>query len=287
MKNRNDRPVWITGAAGLIGSAIANAATTYAPEFRALGLTRKDVDLTDFAAVRALFLRHQPSLVIHCAALSASPLCQADPALARKINVEATAHLAELAAGIPMIFFSTDVVFDGSKGNYSESDTPNPLSIYGETKLAAEKIVLQNPRHTVIRTSLTGGSSPSSHNAFNEEMRKAWSSGKALKLFNDEFRCPIAATVTARAIWELVRHGGTGIFNLAGAERLSRFEIGRLLAARHPELHPQVEESSLRQYQGPPRPPDCSLNLEKIQKVLSFPLPAFSRWLEENPEVDF
>ena len=137
MKNRNDRPVWITGAAGLIGSAIANAATTYAPEFRALGLTRKDVDLTDFAAVRALFLRHQPSLVIHCAALSASPLCQADPALARKINVEATAHLAELAAGIEFVGGEAEAGEDGEEDE-AVPDLELPADGFGDFHVSME-----------------------------------------------------------------------------------------------------------------------------------------------------
>ena len=85
------------------------------------GLTRAHLDLTDSAAVRAEFRRQQPQLVIHCAALSQSPDCEANPALARKLNVEVTALLAELAAEIPLFFLSTDLVFDGRSGQLRRS----------------------------------------------------------------------------------------------------------------------------------------------------------------------
>src|SRR5206468_1060896 len=105
-------------------------------------LTRPELDLADLAAVRGRFRSDCPALVIHCAALTRTPECQANPALARKLNVEVTARLAELAADIPFIFFSTDMVFDGRTGNYDEYSPTNPLGVYAETKVEAEQIVL-------------------------------------------------------------------------------------------------------------------------------------------------
>jgi dTDP-4-dehydrorhamnose reductase len=250
-------------------------------------LTREQIDLTDFAAVRELFRRQSPQLIIHCAALSQSPACQANPSLARKINTESTALLAELAADLPLIFFSTDLVFDGRTGNYDESAAVNPLSIYAETKVAAEKMVLANPRHTVIRTSLNGGISLSGNRGFNEELRRAWKEGRTLRLFNDEFRSPIPAEVTARAIWELAASNQPGLYHLAGSERLSRWQIGSLLATRWPQLNPKIEAASLKEYSGAPRAPDSSLNSAKLQKLLSFPLPGLGRWLATHPREVF
>src|SRR4029079_11562981 len=120
------------------------------------------------------------------------------PALAHRTNVDATALLAELAADIPFVFFSTDVVFDGRAGNYDESAPVNPLSVYARTKADAERVLLPNPKHTVIRTSLNFGSSPSGRSAWNEQLREAFTRGETLKLFTDEFRCPIPAMITAR-----------------------------------------------------------------------------------------
>lgn len=245
------------------------------------------MDLLDFATVRATFLAQKPAAIIHCAAMSKSPDCQANPQLAHKINVEATALLAELADDLPFIFFSSDLVFDGQKGNYTEIDPVGPLSIYAETKVAAERIVLANPRHTVIRTSLNGGTSPRGDSGFNEQLRRDWQAGKVPKFFVDEFRCPIPAIATARATWELLNSGATGLFHVAGAERLSRLQIGEALAARCPELKPQFRAGSLKEYSGAPRAPDTSLNSAKAQRLLSFPLPGLKQWLAENPAEHF
>lgn len=269
---------WITGAGGLIGSQVLRAAPAI---WAARGLTRADFDLTDFAAVRAAFERDRPQLVIHCAALSKTGACEAHPDAAHLHNVEVTRVLCELASDLPLIFFSTDLVFDGTKGNYCETDAPSPLNVYARTKVAAERLVLANPRHTVVRTSLNAGRTLRG-DAFNEQWCAAWRRGEVLQLFTDEFRCPIAAEVTARALWELVAAGQPGLYHLAGRERLSRFAIGTLLAARWPQLRPRLEPFSIRDFPGPRRSPDCSLDVSKAGRLLSFALPRFSDWLAAN-----
>ena len=287
VKSSHPNSVWITGAGGLIGNYLVQLAPQFAPQFEAVGLTRSQLDLLDFAAVRAAFRSQNPAAIIHCAAMSKSQDCQANPALARKINVETTALLADLAAEIPFLFFSTDLVFNGRQGNYVETDAVAPLSSYAETKVAAEQIVLANPRHTVIRTSLNGGTSPTGDRGFNEQMRRAWQAGQTLNLFCDEYRSPIPAAATARATWELLARKQTGLFHVAGAERLSRAEIGTALAARWPQLNPKLRVGSLQDYQGVPRSPDTSLNSAKAQAQLSFPLPGLTAWLRENPAEVF
>ena len=233
------------------------------------------------------FRRQNPQLVIHCAALSRSPDCEANPTLARRINVEVTALLAKLAAEIPFVFLSTDLVFDGRAGHYEESAAANPLGVYAETKVAAEQIVLANPNHTIVRTSLNGGASPTGDRGFNEQMRRAWRAGQTLRLFTDEFRSPISAEVTAHAIWELVALNRAGLYHVAGSERLSRWQIGQLLAARWPVLNPKIEPGSLKEYAGAPRAPDTSLNCAKAQKLLSFSLPGLTEWLAAHPDEAF
>ncbi len=247
------------------------------------GLTRAQLDLFDSDAVMREFHADKPQLIVHCAALTKTQECQAKPAFTHRLNVEVTARLTELAAETAFVFFSSDLVFDGLRGNYVESDTINPVGVYAETKAAAERIVLANPRHTVIRTSLNAGKSLTGERAFNEQIRLAFEAGKTLTLFTDEFRCPIPAAVTSRAVWELAGRGATGLFHVAGSERLSRWQIGQLLAARWPQLHPNIEPESLETYQGAPRAPDTSLNCAKAQKLLSFRLPKFSEWLAAHP----
>ncbi len=284
---------WVTGANGLIGFNLLRSAAQFAPGYDVRGLVREQVDLTDFPAVRRLFQAQSPQLIIHCAAISKSAECDAQPAWARRVNVEVPARLSELAANIPLVFFSSDLVFDGTQASYDETAAPNPLNLYGETKRAAEEIVLRNPRHIVVRTSLNGGVSPTGDRGFNQPMRQAWREGKTLTLFTDEYRCPIAASLTARAVWELVGNPDAaparpaGLFHLAGRQCLSRWEIGQCLAARCPELNPRLIPESLRGYSGPPRPAVLRLNCAKLQARLSFPLLGLKEWLEQNPGEAF
>jgi dTDP-4-dehydrorhamnose reductase len=278
---------WITGAGGLIGGCLARSAPACAPHLVVRPLTRAQLDLLDFNAVRQRFRDDAPDLVIHCAALSKSPECQKHPDLAWKLNVDLTATLADLARQIPLLFFSTDLVFEGHTGNYDETSPTNPPGVYGQTKVAAEKIILANPRHTVIRTSLNGGISLAGDRGFNEQLRKAFAADETLRLFVDEYRCPIAASVTARAVWELLIQNRPGLYHLAGSEKLSRWQIGTLLAARWPQLHPKIEAASLKEYAGAPRSPDTSLNCAKAQALLSFPLPGFTEWLRDQPNETF
>jgi len=273
---------WITGAGGLIGNELIKSAPVYADTYQVRGLTRGELDVLDFNAVETLFKEERPTLIIHCAAISRSVDSQEAPDLARRVNVDATAHLADLAANLPFVFFSTDLVFDGAKGDYVETDSPNPLSTYAETKLAAEETVRKNPHHCIVRISLTGGTSPKGDRGFNEEMKNTWRQGKALNLFVDEFRSPSAAPVIAGAVWELITKNARGTFHLSGAEKLSRYEIGQLLAAKHPELNPKIIAGSRKEYKGPPRPADTSMNCAKVQRLLSFQLPRFSEWLQAD-----
>jgi len=259
---------WITGAGGLIGSYILRTAPR----------TWKTERMTE-----EFWKRQPPDALIHCAALSKSAACEKDPELARRSNVELTRRLCEFAGNSRLIFLSTDLVFDGTRGNYSESDSVNPLTIYGRTKAEAEQIVLKNPAHMVIRLALNAGVSPTQDRGFNEEIHNAWRKGETLNLFTDEFRNPIPAAVTAQAVWELAEKGATGLFHLGGAEKLSRWEIGQLLAERWTDVVPKMQSSSVRDYKGPPRSPDVSMNCARVQKLLSFPLPRFSEWLREHP----
>ena len=282
------KPVWITGANGLIGNYLVQTAPRFAPRWRVRALMRDQFDLLDFAAVRREFQKDQPQLVIHCAAITVISEAQKNPELARRVNVEVTRLLAELAAEIPFVFFSTDLVFDGRKGNYVETDAANPLHIYGETKLAAEEIVLQNPRHLVVRTSLNGGVSRAGNRSFNEQLRRSLQqAGQGMTLFTDEFRCPIPAVETARAVWELVQKNCAGIFHVAGAEKLSRWQIGELLIQRWPEVTTKIESGLAKDFPGPVRAPDTSLDISKVQKVLSTPLPGLTEWLAANSNEPF
>jgi len=280
----NTITAWITGANGLIGNYLVQTAPRFAPRRRVRAVTREQLDLLDFETVKREFKKDRPQLVIHCAAVSAAGEAQKNPALARRVNVEVTKFLAQLAAGIQFVFFSTDLIFDGCKGNYTEADAPKPLHVYGETKAAAEEIVLKNPGHLVVRTSLNYGASRAGNRSFNEQLRLALQTGQGMTLFTDEFRSPIPAVETARAVWELAGKKCAGIYHVAGAEKLSRWRIGQLLVKRWPEIKSKLEPGSAKDFSGPSRALDTSLDISKAQNVLSAPLPGLTDWLAACPD---
>lgn len=181
----------ITGASGLIGGYLVRSASRWVPDWDVRAVTRNEVDLTDRARVQRLWDRHRPDLVIHCAALSRTGLCEQDPAQARLINVEATRLLAGLARDVPFIFLSTDQVFDGAKGQYVETDAIHPLNVYGHTKAEAEQVVFENPAHAVVRIALTAGTSPTRDRSFVEDMVRSAAKGRSSHCLQTSFavRC--------------------------------------------------------------------------------------------------
>ena len=272
--------VVITGAAGLIGQYLARTVARWAPQWEIQGLTRADLELTDHPAMTAVFQTLKPHLVIHCAALSRTKDCEQDAQLARRVNVDATAQLSHLCKDIPFLFLSSGEVFDGRRGWYREDDPPTPINVYGKTKAEAEQHVLQNPRHTVVRIVLTAGTSRTGNRSFVEDMCRTAQAGKSITLYADEFRCPLPAGVIARAVWEVAASGQPGLYHLGGSERLSRWEIGEALRSWYPELNGRLVQGSSQDHRGAPRPADLSLNCDKIQRLLSFPIPGFRRWLD-------
>lgn len=264
----------------MIGNALMTSAWR-APGWEAVGLDRAALDLTDEQAVSRRFAADRPDAVIHCAAMSRSPACQREPKLARQVNVEATRHLAHLFAGRPMLFLSTDLVFDGTRAPYREEAATRPLSVYAQTKAEAEVLVLEDPAHLIVRTSLNHGTSPTRDRGFNEDMERAWADGRSLPLFVDEYRCPIGAEVTARALWRLLEVGARGIVHVAGTERLSRWEIGCLLAGTDARRRALIRPESLKDFHGAPRSPDTTLDVSRAEAWMGWDLPRYSEWLEQ------
>lgn len=274
--------VLVTGGGGFIGSHIVRGASQWAPGVEVLAPLRRALDLTDFRAVREWFDRERPDAVIHCAALSRVNACAENPTLAQRVNVDLVSLLLEVASDVLFVHLSTDLVFDGKKGNYTETDAVAPLNLYAETKVAAEHLVQAHPAHLLLRTSLNYGTSTSGHRSFNEDIVDNWRAGKSRTFFNDEFRSPIPVVITARAIWELLQKQSTGLFHLGGAERMSRWEMAQLKLKAFPEFAHLAVEGSTSDYAGPPRAADTSLDCTKLQAGLSFELPRFSDWYEQN-----
>lgn len=272
-------PILITGASGQLGAYLLHAARcrnrsvaawSGAHEGEIAGIPLTPVDLTDAAQTAAAFRTAAPQVVIHAAAVASIAECQRDPARARRVNVDATARLAQLAAqaGSRLLLVSTDLVFDGARGGYREDDAPAPLSEYGRTKLAAEQAVLAHPQHSVARVSLLFGPSRNGRVGFFDQQREALRAGKAIQLFEDEWRSPLDLHSAAAGLLALAESDFTGLLHCGGPERLSRLEMGQRLA-RQLNLDPAAIAPTRRDtHPAPePRPRDVSLNSTRWRRL--------------------
>ena len=199
---------------------------------RALGIPSDAVELGDPKQVAEAFKAARPAIVLHAGAMASPAECFRAPERARQINVEGTAALADAAAetGARLVLVSTDLVFDGEQGGYRETDRPSPLSIYGKTKLAAEKVALAHPRNIVARVSLLFGPTLVARPSFFDEQVAALRDRRMCQLFSDEWRTPLGLHTAARALAALSFSDFQGTIHVGGPERLSRLEMGLRLA---------------------------------------------------------
>jgi dTDP-4-dehydrorhamnose reductase len=219
---------------------------------------------------------HDITHIIHVGALSSPELCQRAPDQAYTSNVRFTEMLADYAAevGAHLTTISTDLVFDGIKAPpqaLSEEDTPHPLSVYSQTKLAAEKATQRSSSNTVVRVALLYGHSSSNSLGVLGWMERAFKEGTPLSLFSDEYRTPIHVMDAARAILELSERSLPGMWHCGGPARVSRVEFGTLVANALTYDASLIRPTSrLTITDGPARPEDVSLNSEKLWDTLGW-----------------
>jgi dTDP-4-dehydrorhamnose reductase len=227
------------------------------------GVALRAVDLGDSDAVARAFGAARPDIVLHVAAMARVADCYRDPPRAERVNTHGTALLAELAgrAAARLLYASTDLVFDGEKGGYREPDAPRPLSVYGRTKAAAEPAVLASPRGVVARLSLLYGPGLAGRPSFFDQQVAALREGKPCRVFEDEWRTPLALHTAAAALLAVARSDFTGLLHLGGPERMTRLEMGRRLAAFlacDPGVLEPMSRGSITDPE--PRPRDTSLD---------------------------
>jgi dTDP-4-dehydrorhamnose reductase len=207
------------GRHGYLGAHVVDAARAAGHDVVPVGSA--DADLRDAAALDALVAAVRPDAVVHTAYV------QSD----WHVTATGSAHLALAATrhGARMVLVSSDVVFSGADRVYVESAPPDPITAYGAAKAAAETVVLAAcPDAVVARTSLILGDGCSPH----ERLVHALVGGADGALFEDERRCPVHVGDLAAALVELAGADLTGVLHVAGADPMSRLELGRLIAVR-------------------------------------------------------
>lgn len=275
--------IFITGGTGYLGGALLRGATargwpvaaSYHTQLPTMGdgALWTGLDVRDAGAVAASFAAFQPDLVVHTAYRLREPELMA-------VTGEGAGVVARAAqaAGARLIHLSSDALFDGEQtGAYSESDPPSPITPYGAAKARAETLVAEAcPQATLVRTSLIYGFAPlDSHTRFVLEIADG---SRNDQLFTDEYRCPIFVDDLATALLELALIDFSGLINIAGADRLSRYEFGVLLA-HHWGRDPQRLRSGLSSESALRRPRNCVLNIELARSLLSTALRGVSEVL--------
>jgi len=268
----------ITGGSGFLGSHLLHQAQgeVYATYNRRRYETPVahwvQLDLNQLNSIEPLLKEIKPSVVIHTAAMTDPDLCEREKQLARRVNTRATEALALAcqAIGARLIYLSTDMVFDGERGNYSESDEPNPINFYGETKLEGERRVVANcPNSVIARSALIYGNAPSGKPSFSQWILERVRKGVEVPLFYDQYRTPLLVQNLAQALLELAEMDFTGLIHLGGSQRINRYDFGVKLVKAMGLPTSGLKRCSVEDVNLPaPRPRDASFNITRAKRIL-------------------
>jgi dTDP-4-dehydrorhamnose reductase len=278
----------VTGGSGYLGGWVARSArgdwevtaTFSAKPSGEPGIAWRRLDVRDRADVESLIAQVEPQVVVHTAALNPG---QGDDL--HGVNVVGTGNVARAAAavGARLIHTSTDIVFDGTKGNYSETDGLAPVTDYGRSKAGAEDAVTTaGVEAVIIRSSLIYGWRPTVARAARWMIDTA-NRGEPLQLWSDELRCPIWAESLAAALVELAGLDYTGFLHLGGSQVVSRYEFGIKLLRFAGADTGRVEAAPTPADWV--RPLDCTMDTSLARSILQTPLPGLDEVLARGDAI--
>jgi len=268
--------ILITGGSGLLGGKVAELAQARGDEVfsgyahNAPGFGKAvEFDLLDGPGISETIMRIKPEVVIHSAALTDVDRCEREKDLAYKMNVEGTRIVSEASkrAGSFLIYISTDYVFDGSQGMYREGDDPHPLNYYGLTKLLGEEFC----DGCIARSCVIYGSRPASGKVnFALWLIESLKSGKQIHVVTDQFITPTHNLNLAKMALEAADRKLCGVYHLAGATRVSRYDFALQLAKIFNLEADPILPSRMRDLKWyAKRPKDSSLDTSKARRVLA------------------
>ncbi len=291
----------VLGANGVVGSRITSRLAEEGEEVIAVGrgaqrvkarVSYQQLDLSRQAVqVRELIERVRPQGVINAAAMTNVDACQSRPEEAWTLNVDVVAFAARGAAatGARFTTLSTDYVFDGEKGSYSETDLTNPRSFYGLTKRAGEEAALVLARDVAVcRVAVVFSGYSGVKTTFAVTVVESLRAGMQVKAFTDQIVSPTLADNAADMVIGVHRSGEPGIFHCTGATEISRIDFCRAIARKLGADQSLIVPVRLADLQLPaPRPLRCGLRVDKVKRLLgaSVPLPidaALDRFLAER-----
>ena len=273
------KDILITGGSGLLA---LNWALTVREKFNVtLGLHDRKVNLKDTRsilldldskkALAHLLEALKPQLVIHTAGLTSVEQCEANPTLAKYINIDLTKNLATVCAklNIPMVYISTDHLFSGNESLVHEDHPVFPVNVYAKTKAEAEICVLDSDAEAlIIRTNFYGWGTSYRH-SFSDLVINHLRAEKKISLFKDIYYTPILVEPLVHTVHELAHKKAKGIFNIVGDDRISKYDFGLKLAKEFNLDIDLIDEGKIIDKQSlVARPHDMSLSNQKISNYL-------------------
>lgn len=196
------------------------------------GVISVAADIESFDKLSSILLKYQPVVVVHTAGLTSVEVCEHDPLLANRINVEISANVASVTRhlGVKMVHISTDHLFDGTKALLSEDTEPSTCNVYAYTKAIAEKRVIENNESAlIIRTNFYGWGT-SYRKSFSDMIIFSLRNSKEINLYHNVYYSPIYMSDLIHIVHKLMDNGAEGIYNVVSDNRISKFEFGILLA---------------------------------------------------------
>ncbi len=288
--------VLITGSNGLLGQKLVKK-LKHDPEVTLIATARgnnrlsatdgyeyRSLDITDEQAVKSLMKELKPDVIINTAAMTNVDACEAEKDQCDLLNVKAVEYLVEAAEANDshLIHVSTDFIFDGKNGPYSEKDEPLPLSYYGQSKLKAERIVLKSSASSaILRTVLVYGiAEDMSRSNIVLWAKSALEAGKSINVVDDQFRTPTLAEDLADGCILAAKKKANGIYNISGKDQLSVLQIVQRVCdfwKLDGSLINTVSSTTLNQPAR--RPPVTGFIIEKARKDLGYEPHSFTEGL--------
>lgn len=273
----------ITGAGGLLGSHVA---ARCAQDGHVVAVDRRPWwgdtpaesaagDLLDPGWIEGVITRAQPNVIVHCAAMVDLEACERNPAQAEAVNAGLTRRIARSApAGCLVVYISTDGLFDGREPWRTESSLPCPRTTYGRTKIHGEwETQLATPDHLIVRTNFFGWSSGRKTSSA-EWLFGALERRDPITMFDDFHFTPIYVAHFVRALAALIARRATGIFHVAGADRVTKYDFAMAMAAAAQLDASRVQRGSMRDAMlTADRPADLSLNSDRYTALTGTPVP--------------
>lgn len=277
----------ITGSNGLLGQTLVNLLLMEPQKYNVFGLSRgenrserndfdyRSIDITNKAQLSKCLYEIRPDVIVNTAAMTQVDLCEDHKETCDLLNIDAVQYLVDISKdlGAYLVHLSTDFIFDGIQGNYKETDTPNPISYYGLSKLKAEEVLLNSSiDFSILRTILVYGKV----NNLGRNNIVLWvvdmlSQGKEINIVDDQFRMPTYVEDLAMACKISIDKRAKGIFHISSSRLLSVFEIARTIAEvfeLNKNLVKAISSDTLNQRAN--RPPKTGFDLTKTRKVLDF-----------------